>query len=227
MTRAGNATYDEPDDLAPVVPVFPLPGALLFPRRLLPLDVFEPRYLAMVRDVLSGDRLIGVIQPRVDRPGADLAGRPALERVGTVGRLTQFAETGDGHVVIALVGICRFRIVEEMAVTTPYRQVRIDAGPFADDFRADAGPGRIDREAVFATLRAFVEARNVEVDWAQLRDAGDEALVDGLAMLSPCGPKEKQALLETSDLSTRAALLVAVTERALADADPTHRGPLQ
>ena len=214
MTRAGNEVYDGPGDLPPVVPVFPLAGVLLLPRRLLPLNVFEPRYLAMVEAALAGDRLIGMIQPKLGGT-AVVAARPPLEAVGCLGRLTQYAETGDGRLMIGLTGITRFRIVEELATTTPYRQVRIDAADFLGDFETGRGEALVDRGSVMATLDQWLEANSIEIDRKHFEDAGNEALVDGLAMMSPCGPREKQALLEAVDPARRAELLVAITQMSL------------
>ncbi|NLH83030.1 MAG: peptidase S16, partial [Phyllobacteriaceae bacterium] len=117
MTRAGNEVYDGPSDLPATVPVFPLPGVLLLPRRVLPLNIFEPRYLAMVEAALHGDKLIGMIQPRIDVERPMVPGRPPLERVGCLGRITQWGETGDGRLTIGLTGIARFRVVEELSTT--------------------------------------------------------------------------------------------------------------
>lgn len=217
MTRAGNRTYEGPDDLPAVIPIFPLTGALLLPRRALPLNVFEPRYLAMIDAALAGDRLIGLIQPRVDRPVAERERRPALERIGCLGRITQFAETGDGRLIITLIGVARFAVAEELSTTTPYRQVRPDCAPFRDDFATGLGEEAVDRPSLLGTLRAYLDAHEMAVEWTHLETATNETLVDGLAMMSPCGPREKQALLEASDLATRAALLVAITERSLAE----------
>lgn len=227
MTRAGNQTYDGPDDLPAVIPVFPLTGTLLLPRRALPLNVFEPRYLAMVDAALAGDRLIGLIQPAVGRPGTERANRPPLERVGCLGRLTQYAETGDGRLIVTLTGVARFAVTEELATTTPYRQVRYETESFADDFRPGVGEEAVDRAKLLATLRAYLDHNALAVEWSQFESAANEALVDGLAMMSPCGPREKQALLEAPDLNTRSELLVAITERSLAAGEGGGPGPLQ
>ena len=129
---ATNVTYRGPADLPDVIPVFPLPGALLLPRGQLPLNIFEPRYLAMIDDAfLSGRRLIGMVQPV---PADENAKRPSLAGVGCVGRITQLAETGDGRYMLSLSGIARFRVVEELPATTAYRQCRVDFEPFAGDF---------------------------------------------------------------------------------------------
>ena len=227
MTRAGNATYEGPDDLPAVIPVFPLLGTLLLPRRALPLNVFEPRYLAMIDAALAGDRLIGMIQPRVDRPSPDRIPRPPLEGVGCLGRITQYAETGDGRLIITVLGIARFAVTEELSTTTPYRMVRYDCERFADDFRPGLGEEAVDRAGLLKTLRAYLDANALAVDWSQFETAANEALVDGLAMMSPCGAREKQALLEATDLRRRAELLVAITERSLPAGGGGDANPLQ
>lgn len=211
-------------DLPESIPVFPLPGALLLPRARLPLNIFEPRYLAMIEAVLHGDRLIGMIQPSLTGT-AVVPSRPQLEKVGCLGRLTQYAETGDGRLMVGLTGVTRFRVVEELAATTPYRQVRIDATGFAEDFEPGRGEAAVDRGAVLATLDAWLEAHKLDLDRGHFEEAGNEALVDGLAMMSPCGPREKQALLEAADPARRAELLVAITQMALAGGGTG--GPLQ
>src|ERR1700751_5566367 len=133
-----NAAYKAPGDLADEVPVFPLPGAWLFPRGQMPLNIFEPRYLAMVDDALrSGHRLIGMIQPDAAHPGAE--GRPNLYRIGCGGRITQIPETGDGRYLMQLTGIARFRLEQELPVNTLYRQCRVSYLPFVDDFTARRG----------------------------------------------------------------------------------------
>lgn len=226
MTRAGNEVYVGPGDLPPVVPVFPLAGVLLLPRRLLPLNVFEPRYLALVEAVLSGDRLIGMIQPKIGATSV-MPSRPPLEAVGCLGRLTQFAETGDGRLMIGLTGVARFRVVEELAATTPYRQVTIDCTPFLGDFEPGRGEAGVDRASVLATLDAWLEAHSLDLDRSHFQEAGNEALVDGLAMMSPCGAREKQALLEAEDPARRAELLVAITQMELGGGGAGPGGGLQ
>ena len=216
MTLAGNRTYRGPDDIPMVVPVFPLPAALLLPRGQLPLNIFEPRYLAMVDAALRGDRIIGMVQPRFDHGSVDLTGRPALCDVGCLGRITQFAETGDGRILLTLSGIVRFSVSEELSTTTPYRQVRVATEPFAEDFEPNRGEAEVDRKALMSVFRAYLEANNLEADWASFDQAPTEALVNTLSMMAPYGPAEKQALLEAPDLRTRAETLIAITEMALA-----------
>jgi len=210
-----NAEYRGPGELPEIIPVFPLPGALLLPRGQMPLNIFEPRYLEMVDDAFrDGHRLIGMIQPDVSH--SQNTERPALFRVGCVGRITQLAESGDGRYILELTGISRFKIVEELTVLTPYRQCKVDFYSFADDFTARKGEDEVDREAVLEALTDFLKVNNLKVDWEGVESAPNEALVNALAMMSPYGPAEKQALLEAPNLKTRAEILVAVTEMDLA-----------
>lgn len=210
-----NAEYQQPGDLAEVIPVFPLPGALLLPRGQMPLNIFEPRYLAMIDDALrDGHRLIGMIQPDAARGRSQ--GEPALYKIGCAGRITQLAESGDGRYLLELTGVSRFRVEEELKVTTAYRQCRVTFAPFADDFVARSGEEQVDRDAVLAALRDFLKANKLNADWDGIEQAPNEALVNALSMMSPYGAPEKQALLEATDLRTRAEILIAVTEIELA-----------
>ncbi|MCC6778998.1 MAG: LON peptidase substrate-binding domain-containing protein [Hyphomicrobiales bacterium] len=210
-----NAVYQNPTDVADVIPVFPLPGALLLPRGQMPLNIFEPRYLAMVDDALrGGHRLIGMIQPDAANSGPE--SKPNLYKIGCVGRITQIAETGDGRYLLELTGIARFRIEEELAVTTLYRQCRVTTAPFATDFTARLGEEAVDRTRLLKALRQFLDANDLKDDWEGIENAPNEALVNALAMMSPYGSAEKQALLEARDLKSRAEILVALTEIELA-----------
>jgi hypothetical protein len=181
-----NAVYRGPEAVPAVIPVFPLPGALLLPRGQMPLNIFEPRYLAMVDDALrSGDRVIGMIQPDPAHPGAD-PDKPQLFHVGCVGRMTQFAESGDGRYLIQLTGVARFRVAEELSVTTPYRQCRVTYQPFVDDFTPRMGEDAVDRKALLRALTAFLKANNLKADWEGIengaqRGAG-ECIGDDVAL---------------------------------------------
>ncbi len=221
-----NAEYRGPAELPEVIPVFPLPGALLLPRGQMPLNIFEPRYLAMVDDALrDGHRLIGMIQPDVTHSRSEE--RPVLFRVGCIGRITQLAESGDGRYILELTGITRFKVVEELKVLTPYRQCKVDYFSFTDDFTARKGEDDVDREELLKTLTDFLKANNLKVDWEGIESAPNEALVNALAMMSPYGPAEKQAMLEAPDLKTRAEILIAVTEMDLAKKRTSGDPPLQ
>lgn len=222
-----NAEYMGPADLPEIIPVFPLPGALLLPRGQMPLNIFEPRYLAMVDDAFrDGHRLIGMIQP--DSAHAKEGDHnPALFRVGCVGRITQLAESGDGRYILELTGISRFKLVDELTVQTPYRQCKVDYFEFVDDFTARKGEDDVDRDALLKALTDFLKANNLEVDWEGIDQARNEALVNALAMMSPFGTAEKQAMLEAPDLKTRSDILIAVTEMDLARKHSSGEPPLQ
>jgi uncharacterized protein len=213
-----NRVFENPQDLPRIIPVFPLAGALLLPRRPLPLNIFEPRYLSMVDDALSGERLIGLIQPS----GGEEAKEPSpdLCPIGCVGRIVQFAETGDGRCLITLMGVARFKVADERPTLTPYRQAEVDFTNFLADFHEGAGESEVDRHGLLEALRQFADANKFKVDWEDIERASNEALVNGLSMLSPYGAKEKQALLEATTLKARAEMLVAITHMELArDAD--------
>lgn len=222
--RVGNERYRTARDLPAAVPVFPLAGALLLPGGRMPLNIFEPRYLAMIDAAMASSRVIGMIQPALDG-SVRSDDEPRLCEVGCLGRITSLTETGDGRYVLALDGICRFRVSEEMAVRTPYRQCRI--APFLSDLDADAEAEQVDRAALLKALRDYVDANGFEVDWDNIGRAGNATLVNALSMMAPYGPAEKQALLEAADLKNRADMLVALAEIELARGDDGTQSGLQ
>ena len=203
--------YHHVGDLPQVLPVFPLTGALLLPRGVLPLNVFEPRYLALVDASLSGSRLIGMIQPTVHE---DKALKPPLSVVGCVGRITSYQESDDGRYTVALTGICRYKIGQELDVDTPFRQVRADHAPFAGDLAESSIARDFPRERLAMALRAYLSQRELKADWQSVMGAPAEGLVNALAMLCPFEPAEKQALLEAQELNDRVDTLVALLEMA-------------
>jgi len=209
-----NAVYRRASDCPEIIPVFPLPGALLLPRGQIPLNIFEPRYIDMVDEALRSGRVIGMIQPDEDSSHPSMI--PKLYSVGCAGRLTQFAETGDGRYLVTLVGIARFRVIEEISELASFRQAKVTFEPYERDFIARDGEADVDRKGVLRTLRSFVDAAEIGVDWKGIDEAPNEALVNALCMMSPFSPREKQALLEAQDLKTRAETLIAITEIELA-----------
>jgi Lon protease-like protein len=218
MTTASPG-YKTPGDLPAVIPVFPLEGALLLPRVQLPLNIFEKRYLAMIDDAMKKDRIIGMIQPDGKSGAASL---PSLFSTGCAGRITQFAESGDGRFLVTLTGIARFKILEELPATTAYRQCRVDFSDFASDLVPHLGEDSVDRAGLLKTLADYLKANKLEADWKDISAAPTEALVNGLSMMSPYGVREKQALLEAPDLKNRADVLVAITEMAIAKGGDNH-----
>lgn len=208
--------YRKPADLPRRVPVFPLRRAIVLPRVTLPLTIFEPRYLTMLDDALSGDRVLGLVQPKSSDEESPSGKSVELRSVGGVGRLTAYEELDDGRVLITLSGIARCLLEEEVASDKPYRIWNVDFERFHRDFIAGSGEDSVNRQALLDTLRSYLEARNLSADWAAIGHASTERLVNSLAAISPYGPEEKQALLEAPDLKTRADMLVALAELDLA-----------
>jgi Lon protease-like protein len=208
------------------IAVFPLPGALLLPQGRLPLNIFEPRYLAMTQDSLAAGRMFGMIQPD---PGAPRGPNgPGLYRIGCLGRLTSFAETDDGRMLITLTGMTRFQVAEELDMRRGYRRVRADYGPFLADLDASPPVSAIDRPALLAALRPFFKARGIEANWDAVEQTSDPMLVLTLAMICPFDVPEKQALLEAATPTDRAAMLIALLQMgahgaAAGDAPPDQR----
>jgi Lon protease-like protein len=210
--KVGNCSYGCAKDVPGVIPVFPLPEALLLPRADIPLNIFEPRYLAMVDAAMAGNRVLGMVQ--IDEAAPQCSRGPGLRTIGCAGRIVSYAETGDGRYMITLTGIARFRIVEEMRESpTPFRICRVTAEPFAVDF--ESADQLIDRNAVLRAFRAYLKAHDLDADWDSVGRASNETLVNALAMMAPFGAAEKQALLEAPDLKARAETLVAMAEMAI------------
>ena len=210
-------------DLPPVIPVFPLPGALLLPRGRLPLNIFEPRYLTMVESALRTTRVIGMIQPC---GGAST--RPDLFPVGCLGRLTSWSETGDGRFLITLTGMARFRIEAELDSATPYRQVQACYKAFPHDLEDCADSEvEIDRARLAGSLRCYLKQHKIEADWSSIERAPAEVLINSLAMICPFDVAEKQGLLEAPTLCERARMLTTLIEMATAQGGNESGGTLQ
>lgn len=218
-----HGNVQSPDDLPTVIPVFPLDGALLLPRTLLPLQIFEPRYLNMIDDALAGPHIIGMIQTT---PGGEPA-MPRLANVGCAGRLTAYSETPDGRYLITLTGICRFQVDEELSATTPYRQVRADFRAFDRDLEPGTDDMEFDRAPFLATLRHYLDIRQLGVDWEAVNAAPGFSLIDSLCMALPFTKEEKQALLEARTLEDRRSALATLLQIGAAwsnwsDDDPSR-----
>jgi len=198
------------EQLPATLPVFPLTGALLLPRGKLPLNIFEPRYLNMVQDALGADRMIGMIQPT----GPADTGGPPLHRLGCAGRITSFAETDDGRLLITLTGLCRFAVAHELPLVRGYRRVTPDWTLFELDLTEDQAEV-LDRDRLNTGLRSYFRQQGISADWDVIAGTPDERLVTSLSMICPFTPQEKQALLEAADLPTRADLLLALIEMAV------------
>lgn len=198
-------------------PIFPLTGVLLLPGGNLPLNIFEPRYLQMVRDAMQTDGVIGMIQPSGEA-GPD--GKPPLYGIGCVGKINNFRETEDGRFLITLSGIARFDVAEELSVTTPYRQVLADFARWRHDLEREP-PADVLRAELLSALRGYFERQEIEADWSTIETAPMAGLVTSLAMICPFEPSEKQAVLEARDLNAQTLLLTALMQMS-ASAGPAE-----
>lgn len=198
------------EDLPEICPVFPLSGAMLLPGGRLPLNIFEPRYLAMTEDALGGGRMFAMIQPDLDAPTTPHG--PGLYRVGCLGRLSSFSETEDGRYLITLNGLIRFDVAEEIAMQRGYRRVRADFGRFAVDLDDAAQERPFDRRGLLDALRGYFQHRGFDADWEAIDAMEGASLVTSLAMVCPFEPLEKQALLEAESLPDRAHTLRTLLE---------------
>lgn len=207
-------------DLPSIIPIFPVPGALLLPRARLPLHLFEPRYLAMLDDVLkTEDRLIGMVQP------CDTPSGPAnrLHQIGCAGRVTAMSETEDGRYMITLAGKSRFRIRDEVDGFTPYRRCNVDWAGFEADLGPEESDPTMDRDSIMSLLERFFEDRGLSTDWESMAEAEPELLINSLSMMCPFEPEERQALLEAPTLVTRRETLVTLIEYALHSNDDAQQ----
>jgi Lon protease-like protein len=199
------------------LPIFPLTGALLLPGGRLPLNVFEPRYLAMIDDALGQDRMIGMIQP-TEPEAANFT--PPLHKTGCAGRITAFMEEGSRY-LITLTGICRFDIAAEEPGERLYRRVVADWSPYAGDFSPETGA--IDRPRLVGSFKGLFSRHEIKADWSVIEAAPDARLVSLLAMIAPFGADEKQSLLLARSMEERAKLLIAYVETALRDVPADRR----
>jgi uncharacterized protein len=209
------------DELPAEFPVFPLTGALLLPRGKLPLNIFEPRYLAMVEDALGAGRMFAMIQPDPQKPVGPSG--PGLYRIGCLGRLSSFSETDDGRYLITLSGLTRFAVVEELDMRRGYRRVRADYGAFAADLDTAPELADLDRAGLLAALRGYFLRRGFDANWEAIGKMANDTLVVTLAMVCPFDPAEKQALLEAPTEAERAATLRTLLE--IDTHQPTEPGP--
>jgi uncharacterized protein len=208
--------YRGPADVPQRIPVFPLCRAILLPRATLPLNIFEPRYLQMVDDVMSTSRVLGMVQPasggEAEEQESPASRTAPLRRIGCAGRITSYEELDDGRFLITLSGIARFEVTEEVELAKPYRVCTVSYERYMGDFTPGVGEDQVDREALLGALKAFLHARGLKADWAAVAKTPTETLVNSLSMVNPYGSEEKQALIEAADLKTRAEMLVALAE---------------
>ena len=205
------------EELPRVLPLFPLPGVLLLPFGKLPLNVFEPRYLAMVRAALAGDWQIGMVQPTDPDSGQS---EPQLYQVGCAGRITTLNETDDGRYLITLTGLCRFEIEEELPLMDGYRRAAVRWDRFSRDLRAE-NASQVDRDRLLPALRGYLDTHKISADWKTIESSPGDQLVTSLAMVCPFEPPEKQALLESPGLRERAELMISLLAMSVLDRSDT------
>jgi len=212
---AGGIFDPEFDQLPMRIPIFPLPSALLLPGGQLPLNIFEPRYLAMVKHALATPtRLIGMVQPR-DHADDESTEEPTLFETGCAGRVSFFQESDDGRFVIALNGVCRFHRLDQQLDPNGFLVADVDWQPFANDLRIDVSA--LDRDPLMDVLRRYFDLKGFETDWTQIENSDNHQLLATLSMVCPFEVAEKQALLEADSMASRADLLIAMMEMAIHD----------
>lgn len=214
------AFHPNPDDLPAEIPVFPLEGALLLPRAQLPLNIFEPRYLAMTEDALAAGRMFGMVQPDPALPATPTG--PALYHIGCLGRLSAFAETEDGRFLITLTGVIRFQVAEEIDMNRGYRRVRPDYSTFYPDLNLTPRPLGLNRQVLITALRGYFHQHGLKADWEAIDKIADDKLVTTLALSCPFRSAEKQALLESPTDSDRAQTLLALLQIGAAEDMTAH-----
>jgi Lon protease-like protein len=200
-----------PSALPEILPIFPLSGVVLLPRARLPLNIFEPRYLSMIEDVMGQGRVLGMIQPNIPDGQDNLT--PPIYSIGCAGRITSFTETEDGRFLIGLTGICRFTIMEELPDELPYRRARVDWQKFMGDIN-EPDEADIDRKRLIALLQHYFKLQGITADWNAVRNTPNDMLISSLVMICPLAPNERQALLEAPTLHARADMLMALIEMA-------------
>ena len=200
--------YKKIEEIPSKISIFPLNGALLLPRSQLPLNIFEPRYLEMIDNSISSDRLIGMIQTQESNENQ-------LYSIGCLGKITSFTELSDSRFIISLNGICRYKVTQELDTLTPYRQVKVSYEDFENDLTPGFDQDKANRDKLLDVLKRYLEKNNLQIDWEAVKGSPTETLVNSLCSLSPYSAEEKQALLEAEDIQKRNELLIAMTEMAL------------
>ncbi len=218
-----NRNYIRASEIPTKIPLFPLSSVILLPKGELPLNIFEPRYLEMFDHALAGDRLIGMIQYAKSGDNAELQ----YEKIGCVGRITSFQETGDGRYLIALSGISRFEIISIDPIPHPYVWANVNYENFADDLHEHQKIPNLNLDPLFKTLQEYFELQQLDTDWNALRAAPVETLISAMIMVLPLNASEKQALLETKKFEDQVQLFIALAELMVARCSNNTSNSLQ
>jgi len=206
-------TYEE---LPTSLPIFPLKGTVLLPGYDLPLNIFEPRYLGMVRDAMRTHQLIGIVQPNNDNSPT------GLYQVGCVGRITRYSETNDGRIEIMLSGLCRFTVLEELASARAHRIIVPDWQHYKEDFTPTSNASSQSKMLFNAGLKSYFAAKKMEIDWDQLEKLEFSTLVDSLVVQLPLPSEDKQLLLEAHSQQKRVTVFTAILEGFVGESSTQH-----
>tara|TARA_Y100001936_G_C15919791_1_gene583358 strand:- start:184 stop:837 length:654 start_codon:yes stop_codon:yes gene_type:complete len=198
-------------DLPEIIPIFPLDKCVLLPKAILPLNIFEPRYLEMIDDAMKKNKYIGIIQPSITKKK-----KIDTERVGCLGKVSTYVENDDGTLIIKLTGVCRFNIIEEIENKVSYREMRVAYDAFNDDLVIEDNTDTIDREKLLNVISDYLNVNDLTTDWSVITDTDTDILINAFAMLSPFTAKEKQALLEARNIENRSEILIALSEISIA-----------
>ena len=189
----------EKNNLPKTIPVFPLSNFIIFPKTTVPLNIFEPRYIEMINDAMSGNRIIGMIQPK-----NNTSIKPSLYDIGCAGKITSFNETDDGRYIIILTGISRFKITEEIKTDKLYRECNVNFNVFSNDLvKKNIDIKFSDLELIFKDLKNLFVKQGYEINWKELENQSLDQTINTLSMASPFSLEEKQILLETTNLNER------------------------
>jgi len=205
-------------DISDIIAILPLSGALLLPQTHRPLMIFEPRYLSLLEDIIAGDRIIGIVQPLDNKEESPLARNTPLHKVGCLGYLQEFEKYEDNKYIVVLEGLCRFDVLKEIDVPTPYRQSRVNYLPYIGDFDPQFGADQINREEFLTSMDEYSKFANFSFDWEGIKSMPTSMLINMCCVLAPYGAKEKQALLEASSIYHRAQTLIALSELEIGSA---------
>ena len=210
------------DKLPRALPIFPLANALLLPAGHLPLNIFEPRYLNMIEDAMSGERLIGMIQPKPEPTTIQSASAPTLFETGCAGRITDYAETHDGRLEIVLSGLCRFTILSELSTTRGYRLITPDWAPFEADYEQIFEPSSQALHTFKSSLEHFLKQRQIPTEWDIFEKLDTHSLICSLVNVLPIDTNDRQMLLEADSLDSRIRIFTAILDGNVSNSTTRH-----
>jgi len=199
------------EGLPEFIRIFPLDKCVLLPKAILPLNIFEPRYLEMIEDAMKSDKYIGIIQPSISKKE-----NSDTEEVGCLGKISTYVENDDGTLIVKLTGVCRFNINEKLDSDTAYNQMRVSYNQFKDDLKLNDPIKSIDRDKLLNVISDYLNVNDLTTDWSVITDTDTEILINAFAMLSPFSSEEKQALLEAKNIENRSEILIALSEMSIA-----------